>query len=277
MTSRDSGIDSAVTSVDRTEVRNSRITTTANARPSRPSVVRSSTDCSMNGAWSKTTVNCASCPSACSSWGNRSSTPWDTSTVLPSGVLVMATARLARPSVRAIDVVGASARSTVATSPRVTGAVVAAPAPGSSGRARSCARSAIGVPTVTDSVRSASSTVPAGTTTPLACSAALSDAGVRRAAARRAGSRRTCTCSVAAPLTVTSRTPSTSSNAGTAADARRSASTCGPASEVTASWMTGKASRLPAMTLVSVPVGSCAVAPAREDCSCCCASSRSVP
>ena len=55
-TSTDSGIDTAVTSVARTDSRNPRITRIANSRPSRPSVVRSSMELEMNGAWSKTVV-----------------------------------------------------------------------------------------------------------------------------------------------------------------------------------------------------------------------------
>jgi len=48
--SRDSGMDTAETSVDVTDMRNSRITTTANARPSMPSTARPSMDSVMKGA-----------------------------------------------------------------------------------------------------------------------------------------------------------------------------------------------------------------------------------
>ncbi|CNL21770.1 Uncharacterised protein [Mycobacterium tuberculosis] len=48
--STDVGIEIAVTSVERTDMRNTRITSTAITRPSRPSVASVSMDCTMNGA-----------------------------------------------------------------------------------------------------------------------------------------------------------------------------------------------------------------------------------
>ena len=58
-----------MTIVERTESRKTRITRTAMTRPSRPSVVRVSIDCSTNGAWSKTTVSSA--PVAASQIGQQ--------------------------------------------------------------------------------------------------------------------------------------------------------------------------------------------------------------
>ena len=48
--STETGIEIAVTSVERTDSRNTRMMITANARPSRPSVASELIDCSMNGA-----------------------------------------------------------------------------------------------------------------------------------------------------------------------------------------------------------------------------------
>ena len=67
--STDTGIEIAVTRVERTDSRNTRITMTAKTRPSRPSVARLSIDCWMNGAWSNTTVNFVLSPIASSSVG----------------------------------------------------------------------------------------------------------------------------------------------------------------------------------------------------------------
>ena len=50
VTSTETGIEIAVTIVERTDSRNSRMTSTAAARPSSPSRARLSIDCSMNGA-----------------------------------------------------------------------------------------------------------------------------------------------------------------------------------------------------------------------------------
>ena len=53
----DAGIEIAVTRVERTDMRNKRMTSTANIRPSKPSVASELIDSSMNGAWSKAVVN----------------------------------------------------------------------------------------------------------------------------------------------------------------------------------------------------------------------------
>ena len=51
----DSGIEIAVMIVERSESRKTRMIKTAKARPSPPSTARSWMDCSIDGAWSKTT------------------------------------------------------------------------------------------------------------------------------------------------------------------------------------------------------------------------------
>jgi hypothetical protein len=104
---RDSGIEIADTSVDRIDARNTRITSTANSRPSPPSVDSPSMDSSMNGAWSNTTPTVTS---RAASVADRSSsaccTACDTSTVLPSGVFVIAMPSDGSPSSRAAEVAG---------------------------------------------------------------------------------------------------------------------------------------------------------------------------
>ena len=135
VTSSDSGIETAVTRVDRTEARNTRITSTANPSPRMPSCTRVWMDCSMNGAWSKTTVMAASEPSWASSSGTSSRTAWETETVSASGVLVTARPRVSTPSVRVIEVATSSASSTVASSPNST------PAAGGVGAAGDCCSS----------------------------------------------------------------------------------------------------------------------------------------
>ena len=50
-TSREVGIETAVTRVERHDLRNSKMMITANKRPSKPSSIRSRIDFSTNGAW----------------------------------------------------------------------------------------------------------------------------------------------------------------------------------------------------------------------------------
>ncbi len=54
--SSDSGIEIAVTMVDRSDMRKSRITTTAMTKPSAPSSASELMEVVMNGAWSKIVV-----------------------------------------------------------------------------------------------------------------------------------------------------------------------------------------------------------------------------
>ncbi len=257
VTSSDSGIDTAETSVERSDARNSRITTTAKRSPSRPSVARPSMDSSMNGAWSNTT---STRTSWASSTPERSSTAsWtacDTSTVLPAGVLVMATASAGSPSSRENDVAGSGPAVTVATSPSATGGVPGAAVGDTRGSAASSSTVVTAVPTCTLRVRSPSATAPAGTTTPLSWRIVETCCGLSPAAASAAGSRAIVTCWSATPLTATLRTPSTSSSAGTRLDVTVSASAASSAPPDTASWMTGRSSTEPVTTCGSTSSGS---------------------
>lgn len=116
-TSRDTGMDTAETAVERHEARNSRMTTTAKIRPRPPSVARPWMDSVMNGAWSNTTLTLTPCASRRSVRSARaSSTVRETSTTLASGVLVTPTAREGSPSTREIEVGSASWSTTSATS-----------------------------------------------------------------------------------------------------------------------------------------------------------------
>ncbi len=85
-------METAVTSVERTLSRKIRMTTTAIARPSRPSVVRLLIERSTNGAWSVITVSLA--PESFSRSASMSRTLWEISTGLPSGRAVTAMPRL---------------------------------------------------------------------------------------------------------------------------------------------------------------------------------------
>ena len=70
-----------------------------------------SIDCSMNGAWSKTTVNVApglSSRARPARSGMRALTPFDTSTVLADGSLVTAMVSAGSPSTREMQVIGLS-------------------------------------------------------------------------------------------------------------------------------------------------------------------------
>src|SRR5690606_30552478 len=203
-----------------------------------------------------------------------SCTACDTSTVLPAGVLVIATASAASPSRREYDVAGSGPAVTVATSPSVTGAE----APGTtSGSAARSSTVVIAVPTCTLSVRSPSATVPAGSTTPLSWRIVETCAGLRPAAASAAGSRSIVTCWSATPLTATLRTPPTSSSAGTRLDVTVSASPASSAPPDTASWMTGRSSTDPVTTCGSTSSGSCDCSRVTAVCSCEDAASMSVP
>ena len=114
-------MDTAVTRVERTESRNTAITSTANARPSRPSWNSVSMDCWMNGAWSNTTVRSAPPPTRDASSGRASRTACETATRSASGVAVTETDSVGTPSVRVRDVGAAATRVTSATSSRVRG------------------------------------------------------------------------------------------------------------------------------------------------------------
>src|SRR5215207_10524433 len=113
------GIEIAVTSVARTDNRNTRITSTANSRPSSPSVASDSIDCSMYGAWSNTTVNVAPgfvVSSEDSRSGSRAVTAFDTSTVFAAGSFVTEMVSAGSPFTREMLATGLSVSSTDATS-----------------------------------------------------------------------------------------------------------------------------------------------------------------
>ncbi len=116
----DSGMETAVTSVERSEARKTRITITAKRRPSRPSVVRLEMDLATGGPWSLTTVSSAPVPRAERSSGSLSLTASEMATALPSLSMVRTRARLGRPLVRVRETGLAGSCLTVATSPRRT-------------------------------------------------------------------------------------------------------------------------------------------------------------
>src|SRR4051812_20476346 len=273
VTASDTGIDTADTRVERTEARKTRITTRANSRPSPPSVARPLIDSSMNGAWSKTTVTVLPSPRAARTWGSRSATSELMSTTLPSGVLVSPTDSAGWPSTREYDVAGAAPSSTSATAPRV----VTAPRAPTSGTARRSSTEVSRDPACTDSVCSPEVSVPAGSTTPLSWSTVVTAAGDTPVAASAAGSSVIVIRGSAAPVTVTSRTPSTPSNSGTTPLAIRSASVAASAGEAIASCRTGRSASDPANTSGSTSSGRPAATRLIAVCRELVARSRSVP
>ena len=90
---------------------------TAKARPSEPSTARSSMDCSMDGAWSKTTWIVAFWPRPAAMPGSRSVIRWEISTASASVSLRMLTLSAGRPSDRAIVVASTDCTSTAASVP----------------------------------------------------------------------------------------------------------------------------------------------------------------
>jgi hypothetical protein len=127
-TTTDSGIDTAVTRVERSDIRNSRITRTANASPSRPSVV-SPPIASLTGVpWSNTTL--ISAPIFFDSSGSLSRTESEMATAFPLSTMVTDRPRLGLPLVRVMDVGGANPAWTSATSPSFTGFPAGAPGRG---------------------------------------------------------------------------------------------------------------------------------------------------
>ncbi|CAH0309190.1 hypothetical protein SRABI128_04448 [Microbacterium sp. Bi128] len=235
-------MDTAVTRVARTDIRNTRITRTAKPSPSRPSVVRSLMDFSMNGAWSKTGVNLALEPSSASSCGMASLTAWEIATVSPSGFLVTDRARVSLPLVRVIDVRASSTRLTSATLP-----IVAASRAAPSGRALMASRESTGLPICSERVLPCSSMVPAGTNAPLFFSASLMAWRLVPDAARSRGRGRIWMCCVAPPVTSAPRTPSSFCSTGTLSRARSALSSLSGLSEDTARKTIGKSLMLPAI------------------------------
>lgn len=117
----ESGMETAVTSVERIDARKTRMTRTAKTRPSAPSVVRPSMDLETAGPWSLATVRSEPAPRSLRRSGSLSLTASEMATALPSWSIVIARARLGSPLVRVMDVASAGCCFTVATSARRTG------------------------------------------------------------------------------------------------------------------------------------------------------------
>ena len=182
------GMEIAVTKVARTESRKTRITSTAKIRPRRPSWVSESIDCWMKGAWSKTMVKVAP-GTADSSFGRRSRTCVDTSTVLAAGTFVTAIVSAVFPLTREMLVAGLGSSATVATSPSVVSVDDAAP--GTVDSSGSALRSSTEVsldPSCTERVLSPSVSEPAGTNAPFCAMAARMDCVLRPRLASSAAS-----------------------------------------------------------------------------------------
>ncbi len=304
VTASDSGIEMADTSVDRIDIRNTRMTSTANRSPRPPSVASPWMESSMKGAWSKTTAVVIVRSSSMSATSGAASAPpiaWDTSTVLASGVLVTARPSEGEPSSREYDVASTGSSRTDATCPSSTGpagsagssspvvasGVVAAPPvaaplppappPGRTGSCLSWSTMSTGLPSWTDHARPPAVISPAGMTTPLSCSTVVRSSAVRPAAASSAWSGRMRTSVSLCPVTATERTPSTSSSAGTTTSSTVVARALGLLSPDTAIWTTGTSSTEPVVTCGSTPSGRACCAPATAVWSRWVADSMSVP
>ncbi len=278
------GIEIAVTSVALIDSRKTRITMTANASPSRPSVASASIDCSMYGAWSKTTVNDAPGfveSSEDSRSGSSAVTAFDTSTVFAAGSFVTEIVRAGSPFTREMLETGLSASSTDATSAIVaaTGTLVVvgravasgsvvpsvgagAGASGTCSVAPSTGSAAISstlpmrVPVCTAYVESPSVMVPAGTSRPFCSSASRIACCVMPNAASFAGSGVIVTRWPISPTRLASRTPSTSVISGRVVRSSSSESALTSSTPVTAICSTGKSSRLSAITCGSTSSGN---------------------
>ncbi len=249
----DSGMDTAVTSVERIDARKTRMTRTAKSRPSAPSVVRPSMDFSTAGPWSLTTVSVAPAPRSLRSSGSLSRTACEIATALPSRSMVTATASDGLPPVRVRESAEACSCSTRATSPRRTG--LSAPSPVTM-RFSICSSEVKPPPTRTVRLLPSSSKLPAGTVAPPACRTSERAAGVRPAFASFASSGVTVTCRSRTPSTVTWPTPSMSFRSGTRDRSMRSARACWSWPEVTARTTVGMSSVEPAITCGSTSSGS---------------------
>ncbi len=261
VSSTDSGMEIAVTSVERSEARKRRITTTAKRRPSRPSVVRPSMDLETAGPWSLTTVSFASAPRSARSCGSLSLTASEIATALPSWSMVMAMPRLGLPSVRVMEVGAADSCLTVAMSPTRTGLPPLPSAPGAAAglirRSSICFSEVKPPPTWTVRLLPPSENAPAGTDAPFASSACPSAAAVSPAWASFASSGVTATTRSRTPSTLTWPTPSMFLSVGTTPRSSLSASACWSSVEETASTTVGMSSVEPAMTCGSTSLGSC--------------------
>jgi hypothetical protein len=249
--STETGMEIAVTSVERIDSRKTRITITAKTRPSTPSTARLLIDSSMNGAWSKTTVSCVLLPSDSSMPGIRSCTSLETSTVLPAGDLVTAMVSEGSPLMREIPVTGSSVMVTSATSPSgVKGAL-----PPSSGSEVMSSVEVMREPACTVRVSPFSVISPAGSSTPLESRASVIASVPRPAPNSASWFGVMVTRCVVAPSRLASLTPSSwrmsASELSRPADRSR-----GSRSLVTPIWMTGRSVRLNVSTWVSALSGS---------------------
>lgn len=123
----DSGMDTAVTRVERIDARKTRMTRAAKSRPRAPSVVRPSMDLETAGPWSLTTVTVAPEPKSRRMVDSSSSTASEMATALPPRSMVTMTARLGSPFVRVRESAFACSSLTAATSARRTGFLAPSP------------------------------------------------------------------------------------------------------------------------------------------------------
>ena len=210
----------AVTSVERTESRKTRITATAKPRPSSPSTVRSWMDCSMKGAWSKTVVNVASGPSCAASPGSSAATAWEMPTVSPSGFLVTDTASVSTPLVRVIEVAASSCMLTSASSESSC-----TPLAPRTGRDFTASRESMVEPEVTGRSRPSVSRRPTGIRPEPSSMTSFRSLAFKRSVASLAVSGSTAMCWDVPPETSAVRTPSTLESLGStrrSTSARRS-------------------------------------------------------
>ena len=250
----DSGMETAVTSVERIDARKTRMTRTAKSRPRAPSVVRPLMDLETAGPWSLTTVSVAPEPRSLRRPDSLSWTASETATALPSWSMVTETARLGLPSVRVMESALAGSSSTVATSPRRTGFLPPSPV---TIRSWICFSEVKPPPTWTVRLLPPSSKEPAGRVAPPAWRAWPSAAVFSPAFASFASSGVTATCRSCTPSTVTWPTPSMSFSAGTTVRSSWSERACWSLSEVTARTTVGMSSVEPATTCGSTSSGSC--------------------
>ncbi len=249
--STDTGIEIAVTRVERIENRKMRMMITANRRPSSPSWARLLIDSWMNGAWSNTTVNFVLLPIAFSRSGIASRTSWETETVLPSGDLVTAMVTDSSPFTREIPVTGSSLIVTSATSPMVVYS-----RPPSNGSVLMSSVLVIFEPAWTVSVLPSSVIWPAGSSTPLSPRASRMDWVLTPAASSLASSGRMVTRWVVAPVRLASLTPSIWRRSARVEPLMAAARSWSLRSLVTEIWMTGRSLKLKVRTWGSTPSGS---------------------
>ena len=255
----ESGMETAVTSVERIDARKTRITTTAKSRPSAPSVVRPEIALETAGPWSETTVSSAPAPRSLRRSGSLSWTASEMATALPSLSIVAMTARLGLPFVRVRETAVAGSCFTVGDVTDADRLPGLRPSPGPAAetlRSSICFSEVKEPPTWMVRLLPASEKEPAGTVAPPAWSAWEREPAFMPAAASFLSSGTTETWRSWTPSTVTWPTPSMSSSAGTTVRSSWSASACWSLSEVTARTTVGMSSVEPATTCGSTSSGS---------------------